>query len=41
MAIWKALRVSDVIYEIEDEKFALPVIQRRLGWEEEKMIQLL
>jgi uncharacterized protein with ParB-like and HNH nuclease domain len=37
MAIWKAYRVSDVITEVEDEKFVLPVIQRRLVWDEEKM----
>jgi uncharacterized protein with ParB-like and HNH nuclease domain len=37
MAIWKSYRISDVISEIEDEKFVLPVIQRRLVWEEEKM----
>lgn len=37
MAVWKAYRVSDVITEIEDEKFVLPVIQRRLVWNEDKM----
>ncbi|TGO03030.1 hypothetical protein PN36_14010 [Candidatus Thiomargarita nelsonii] len=37
MAIWKAYRVSDAITEVEDEKFVLPVIQRRLVWDEEKM----
>ncbi len=37
MSIWKSYRVADVINEIEDEKFVLPVIQRRLVWEEEKM----
>ena len=37
MAIWKAYRVSDAITEIEDERFVLPVIQRRLVWDEEKM----
>ena len=37
MAIWKAYRISDVITEVEDEKFVLPVIQRRLVWDEEKM----
>jgi uncharacterized protein with ParB-like and HNH nuclease domain len=40
MAIWKSYRISDVIIEIEDEKFVLPVIQRRLVWDEEK-IELL
>lgn len=37
MAIWKSYRISDAITEIEDEKFVLPVIQRRLIWEEDKM----
>ena len=37
MAIWKAYSVSDAITEVEDEKFVLPVIQRRLVWDEEKM----
>ncbi len=37
MAIWKSYRVSDIITEIEDKKFVLPVIQRRLVWDEEKM----
>ncbi len=37
MAIWKAYRISDIITEVEDEKFVLPVIQRRLVWDEEKM----
>jgi hypothetical protein len=37
MAIWKSYKISDVINEIEEEKFVLPVIQRRLVWDEEKM----
>lgn len=37
MAIWKSYRISDAINEIEDEKFVLPVIQRRLVWDEDKM----
>ena len=37
MATWKSYKISDVIYEIEEEKFVLPVIQRRLVWDEEKM----
>jgi hypothetical protein len=37
MAIWKAYRISDAITEVEDERFVLPVIQRRLVWDEEKM----
>lgn len=40
MAIWKSYRISDAITEIEDEKFVLPVIQRRLVWDEEKMTLL-
>lgn len=41
MAIWKSNRISDIITEIEDEKYVLPVIQRRLVWDEEKMELLL
>lgn len=37
MATWKSFRVSDIISEIESEKFVLPVIQRRLVWDEDKM----
>lgn len=37
MAIWKTYRISDVINEIADEKFVLPVIQRPLVWTEDKM----
>ncbi|HBZ35715.1 MAG TPA: hypothetical protein DEO33_04765 [Rikenellaceae bacterium] len=37
MAIWKSYRIVDVIADIEDERFVLPVIQRRLVWDEEKM----
>ena len=37
MAIWKSYRVSDAITDVEDGKFVLPVIQRRLVWDEEKM----
>lgn len=37
MAIWKPYRVSDIITEIEENKYVLPVIQRRLVWGEEKM----
>jgi len=37
MAIWKSNRIADVINEIEEEKFVLPVIQRRLVWAEDKM----
>jgi uncharacterized protein with ParB-like and HNH nuclease domain len=37
MAVWKSYRVSDIINEISDDKFVLPVIQRPLVWTEEKM----
>lgn len=37
MAIWKTYRIADIITEISDEKFVLPVIQRPLVWTEEKM----
>ena len=37
MAIWKSYRISEAITEIENNKFVLPVIQRRLVWDEEKM----
>lgn len=37
MANWEAFRVSDVVKKISDEEFVLPVIQRRLVWNEEKM----
>lgn len=37
MAIWKTYRIADIINEIADEKFVLPVIQRPLVWTEDKM----
>ena len=37
MATWKTYRVSDIVSEIEEEKYVLPVIQRELVWTEEKM----
>ena len=37
MAIWKTYRVADVVTEVDEEKFVLPVIQRSLVWEEDKM----
>jgi len=37
MAIWKTYRIADIVAEIADEKFVLPVIQRPLVWTEEKM----
>lgn len=40
MAIWKSYRITDAINEIADQKFVLPVIQRRFVWEEEKIVLL-
>ena len=37
MANWEAFRVSDIVTRISDNEFVLPVIQRRLVWNEEKM----
>lgn len=37
MANWKTYRVADVVTEIDEEKFVLPVIQRSLVWMEDKM----
>jgi uncharacterized protein with ParB-like and HNH nuclease domain len=37
MAIWKTYRIVDVVAEIDEEKFVLPVIQRSLVWTEDKM----
>lgn len=37
MATWKPYRISDIVTEIDEEKFVLPVIQRSLVWTEEKM----
>lgn len=37
MASWKSYRVSDVVSEIDEEKYVLPVIQRELVWTEDKM----
>ncbi|MBK6932897.1 MAG: DUF262 domain-containing protein [Saprospirales bacterium] len=37
MATWKPYRIADAVTEIEHDKFVLPVIQRRLVWDEEKM----
>jgi len=37
MAIWKTYRVADIVTEISEEKFVLPVIQRPLVWTEDKM----
>ena len=40
MSTWKPGRISDVIGEIAEEKYVLPVIQRSLVWTEEKMEML-
>ena len=37
MATWKPYRISDIVTDIDEEKFVLPVIQRPLVWTEEKM----
>ncbi|WP_458118689.1 DUF262 domain-containing protein [Mannheimia haemolytica] len=37
MANWKPYRIADVITEIDEGKYVLPVIQRPLVWTEEKM----
>jgi len=37
MAIWKTYRIADIVSEIADERYVLPVIQRPLVWTEEKM----
>ena len=37
MANWDSYRISDIVTDIDERKFVLPVIQRRLVWEEEKM----
>ena len=37
MAQWETKAVADVVSQISDNQCVLPVIQRRLVWEEEKM----
>ena len=37
MASWETYTISDIINDISDETFVLPVIQRPLVWNEEKM----
>ena len=37
MAIWKTYRISEIVTEITDGRFVLPVIQRDLVWTEDKM----
>lgn len=37
MAYWKTYKVWDVVSRIDDDEYVLPVIQRELVWNEEKM----
>ncbi|OJX39972.1 MAG: hypothetical protein BGO78_14395 [Chloroflexi bacterium 44-23] len=37
MAEWEALKIHDVVQDISDNLIVLPVIQRSLVWDEEKM----
>ena len=37
MANWESKTVSEVISKISDNYYVLPVIQRRLVWDEDKM----
>ena len=37
MAQWERYTISKIVEEIGDEKFVIPVIQRELVWEEDKM----
>jgi hypothetical protein len=37
MAEWEAIKIHDVIQDINDNTVVLPVIQRNLVWDEEKM----
>ena len=37
MAEWEALKIHDVVQDIENNSIVLPVIQRNLVWDEEKM----
>lgn len=37
MAVWKSNRLYEVVTQIEDNTFVLPVMQRRLVWDENKM----
>lgn len=40
MATWKTYRIHDAINDIDEEVFVLPVIQRKLVWDEDKMALL-
>ena len=37
MAGWNAYKVADVVADISSKTFVLPVVQRRLVWEADKM----
>src|SRR5690349_435118 len=37
MAKWEAFPISQIVQKISENQFVLPVIQRRLVWEEDKM----
>lgn len=40
MAQWKTYTIKDIINEIESETFVLPIIQRELVWDKDKIIAL-
>lgn len=40
MADWREYKIKDIVEEIDSHDFVLPVIQRRLVWNEEKMVLL-
>lgn len=37
MASWESHRVVDIVDEIDEERYVLPVIQRELVWGEENL----
>jgi uncharacterized protein with ParB-like and HNH nuclease domain len=37
MADWQAKKIHDVVQDINDHLIVLPVIQRNLVWDEEKV----
>ena len=40
MANWEDLRIMDAVEKIQKEEIVLPVIQRELVWDEEKIVLL-
>lgn len=40
MAQWKTYTIKDIINEIDSENFVLPIIQRELVWDKDKIIAL-